>query len=953
MKRFLFTTLLLAGVCAGALNARATEYKRDWQTAGTSSITMPMGAHKTQVTGFNLPRVTSYQVEWFVSYDGVNWTHVKTSSLGITLAWGTLEIDWDGYRFQVTGDDYLYNLDDHKIYVAADVYKSGAFDKEHIWVIQGQALVDAYWLMPLDVSDGDLVTMRVETVGIPIGAYCSFEIYEDDGLFADDKVDGTFYGRVYQAGDGKTYADTTWVAEWQSDQWGDPEFYFKASYGDMEITSSKEDNKELIVRKNRQTPSTQHGDFYYSTGAATAKAALTDDRIPLILIHGASGDSKTNSLNYWYGWANGDMSPANAQLGRLNQSGMSSKFRVYRFVYDSRRPISANGTEFAQFVNNFCANNPAFAERQVVIMAHSMGGLVSRYALNTNPDFRARVHRLITLGTPHLGSPLANPSWVKQADTSGIIENIVSSFYHSNFGGTEGDFDLAWYKATDLPLSARYGYSDYQWVVDKGYFVKTLLDNSLTAPFTGSGPMMATTADPKIIAYSGSFSSEVSGEGENWPDAVKSDVTQVTKSDHYGLYVLKNVLGDMTYASGVAVGANDGMVSVNSAQLAGHPLAENIHFNPGVEPVDHASYLDAPSTMDYVAQRLLTMAKVTISPANAVNAGARWRIAGGAWQKSGVSLNALKPGTYTIEFKEVAGWVKPANRTITVNNNETTTLSGSNATYSLAPAISVTPASLSFGSVEVGASKDLSFTVQNTGGSTLVGNATVSAPFSVVSGASYSIAANGSHTVTIRYTPTAAGQHTGSVSFTGGSGITRSVNGSAIQPAVIEVTPDSLDFGIIEVGASAELTFTVSNAGEALLFGGASASPPFFIVSGSSYSLGAGGSQSVVVRYSPQTAEPHQGGVTFAGGNATIKMVTGRGVRSVGLSADSLVENGQGIAISWPSEPDRRYTLLCSSNLLEGFYIRATNIAGDVSSTTFWDDFEDHDQLYWRIVEEE
>ena len=52
----------------------------------------------------------------------------------------------------------------------------------------------------------------------------------------------------------------------------------------------------------------------------------------------------------------------------------------------------------------------------------------------------------------------------------------------------------------------------------------------------------------------------------------------------------------------------------------------------------------------------------------------------------------------------------------------------------LAPAISVTPASQDFGSIPVATTTDRAFTVQNTGEGTLSGSATVSSPFSVVSG---------------------------------------------------------------------------------------------------------------------------------------------------------------------------------------------------------------------------
>ncbi len=81
------------------------------------------------------------------------------------------------------------------------------------------------------------------------------------------------------------------------------------------------------------------------------------------------------------------------------------------------------------------------------------------------------------------------------------------------------------------------------------------------------------------------------------------------------------------------------------------------------------------------------------------------------------------------------------------------------------PALSVTPASLNFGNIAAGATADMSFTVQNTGGGTLAGSvSTAASGFCVVvsgscsgSGTSFSLAAGASQNVTIRFSPTSCG----------------------------------------------------------------------------------------------------------------------------------------------------------------------------------------------------
>jgi hypothetical protein len=68
--------------------------------------------------------------------------------------------------------------------------------------------------------------------------------------------------------------------------------------------------------------------------------------------------------------------------------------------------------------------------------------------------------------------------------------------------------------------------------------------------------------------------------------------------------------------------------------------------------------------------------KVSLSPSTAVSAGAQWRVDGGGWRNSGYTQSGLSVGSHTVEFKAVSGWTKPGNKTVTINNNQTTNASG-------------------------------------------------------------------------------------------------------------------------------------------------------------------------------------------------------------------------------------------------------------------------------------
>jgi pimeloyl-ACP methyl ester carboxylesterase len=77
--------------------------------------------------------------------------------------------------------------------------------------------------------------------------------------------------------------------------------------------------------------------------------------------------------------------------------------------YNSGLHISINGRAFAELLNALVAQWPEPVE-ELVIIGHSMGGLVSRsayhYGAVAGHDWPQRLQKLIFLGTPHHGAPL-------------------------------------------------------------------------------------------------------------------------------------------------------------------------------------------------------------------------------------------------------------------------------------------------------------------------------------------------------------------------------------------------------------------------------------------------------------------------------------------------------------------------------------------------------------------
>lgn len=578
------------------------------------------------------------------------------------------------------------------------------------------------WQEPLYVSGGDPVMMYGEVANIAVGKTLTIQIYEDD-LAGDDLI-ATLSATVRQAPDGTLYFSRSWTGRWEDDASGDPEYYFKVIYSqdgkDYTATSGQNDGAYLHVSKDRMMPSyhAQKNNFYYDNastndpgfrGASSGTVALTDDRIPIILVHGMGGDGKPNTLNYWYGWMNAD---TNAPLGYFNQAPLSSMYRVYRYVYDTRDFISTNGVRLANFVNNWYSRHPEWEGRQVVVMAHSMGGLVSRYAMNVNTQFAARVHRLVTLGSPHLGAQGANPTWIKYSgpdDNSWFVSGIYNTFdLHNN---TAGCFDLAWYATNEIPKEALTTAA----INEMGDSYDTaLMRKSLQNPFTGWAGMRSKSADNKCVLFGGSSTNKI---GDNlrpsWTKAAASEVS----TDHLGLWVATKIYRSMSYADGTGVGDNDGLVPLISALMSdslkcalpsdknGHPTAAKFNLNEmDGQQVDHASYLDVPVTMDAVKAVLLTQVRGYCQPAAVTNA-ARWRLIDNVtgetspWQRTGVRLPALIPGrSYTVNFKAVSGYTTPKDVTFTATKAVTRQVSG---TYLTASESNHAPSGLSLSNTSV------------------------------------------------------------------------------------------------------------------------------------------------------------------------------------------------------------------------------------------------------------
>ncbi len=185
-----------------------------------------------------------------------------------------------------------------------------------------------------------------------------------------------------------------------------------------------------------------------------------------------------------------------------------------------------------------------------------------------------------------------------------------------------------------------------------------------------------------------------------------------------------------------------------------------------------------------------------------------------------VTLNAGQITSLTVSFDPAAagscsGLVSIASNSI--GSGSTVALSGTGLSVG-SPVLGLSPASLSFGSVNVGTATTKTVSLTNSGSAALtISNASVSGTGFSISGLSTPVTLNAgqSTSLTVSFDPAAAGNSVGSISITSnstGSASTVALSGTGVS-LVLNVTPSSVSFGSVATGTSNSQTITLSNAG--------------------------------------------------------------------------------------------------------------------------------------------
>lgn len=147
-------------------------------------------------------------------------------------------------------------------------------------------------------------------------------------------------------------------------------------------------------------------------------------------------------LLFIHGWTSSPIACWNTFITNLHPLIKEAGYTKYLTLgYNTSMPIDKNG----ELLSLYLQNNLNGAK--VDIVAHSMGGLVSRSALE-NYKKGNLVQNLITLGTPHKGSPMAIIKYGLEAFSSSILEEDGELDEYSRFvikmynDGSQGFQDL-------------------------------------------------------------------------------------------------------------------------------------------------------------------------------------------------------------------------------------------------------------------------------------------------------------------------------------------------------------------------------------------------------------------------------------------------------------------------------------------------------------------------------
>lgn len=479
--------------------------------------------------------------------------------------------------------------------------------------------------------------------------------------------------------------------------------------------------------------------------------------IPLILIHGIHGSAKDSNQHlcaddgtYWHTFM---VKFCGDDANVCTSGAFKDKYKLYTFRYVS--DVYGVDEIAVALRDAIDKKSSQFADKQLVIVAHSMGGLVARsYMMHwhrsgswAGTQGGDHVSKLITLATPHHGTPIANiePRVITDDYKWKALFSGLDIYYWEYNGCARCTLDTTAPNRRDLLFDN----FDHRWDDQWSEYVNNAAEHNTLLEGMGS------KYDDRIIAYYGyiGHNPEIDTWGD--PEEVQNLLDYLgfppwriadyfkQLSDHSRLNILSVLLERSelnSFKEKISYVNNDGMVPKTSAAFNGHSVRKQVEC----------------------------------------------------------------PGFNHLQMKGDAAGNKQCKTSLTLLESVAEDLDLT-ARKQQTKVLSIQPSPVAFGNVSVGSSADVTLSLYNYGNSNLTINfasfsGTDQNQFSLVGSiANTSIGANQSRDIKVRFVPTLTGRKTATLSFDSdadpGSDTTVSLSGTGYVAACsYNLSPTQVSF---------------------------------------------------------------------------------------------------------------------------------------------------------------
>jgi triacylglycerol esterase/lipase EstA (alpha/beta hydrolase family) len=160
---------------------------------------------------------------------------------------------------------------------------------------------------------------------------------------------------------------------------------------ELEFVSPRSGEFALLVRALNpgNDPELELG--YALDVACSNQCQFETTRFPIVMVHGWTGFENIGPIGYFY---------------NVREDLEDLRYPIAIAVLDPYNAVEVRGEQLAAFVGSTLQNRRA---RKVNLIGHSQGGIDSRYvAAEAGGGYGDRVGGLITVGTPHYGTPFTD-----------------------------------------------------------------------------------------------------------------------------------------------------------------------------------------------------------------------------------------------------------------------------------------------------------------------------------------------------------------------------------------------------------------------------------------------------------------------------------------------------------------------------------------------------------------